>query len=60
MSTLFLELISILVNDMYFLFLLFANMRHNHELIRVKHESYGSTKVYDGNVAKVRDATVIS
>ena len=37
MSTLFLELRSILVNGMYFLFLLFANTNHNHELIRVKH-----------------------
>ena len=29
--------ISILVNAMYFLFLLFANAHHDHELIRVKH-----------------------
>ena len=29
--------ISILVNDMYFLFLLFANTHHDHKLIRVKH-----------------------
>ena len=35
MSTFFLELISILDNDMYFLFLLFLNTCHNHELVRV-------------------------
>ena len=35
MSTFFLELISILVNGMYFRFLLFANTRHDHELVRV-------------------------
>ena len=29
--------ISILVNSMYFLFLLFVNTCHDHELIRVKH-----------------------
>ena len=29
--------LSILVNSMYFCFLLFANTHHDHELIRVKH-----------------------
>ena len=29
--------ISILINAMYLWFLLFANTRHNQELIRVKH-----------------------
>ena len=37
MSTLFFEIISILVNAMYFLFLLFADTRHDHELIRVEY-----------------------
>ena len=36
LSTLFLEIICILVNVKYFWFLLFANTRHNHELVRVK------------------------
>ena len=36
-STLFLELISIFVNGMYFSFPLFAKTRHDHEMIRVKH-----------------------
>ena len=37
MSNLFLELISVSVNDMYFCFLLFVNARHDYELIKVKH-----------------------
>ena len=38
LSILYLELISILVNViMYFWFLLFANICHDHELMRVKH-----------------------
>ena len=36
MPTLFFEFISILVNGMYFLFLLFMDTRHDHELITVK------------------------
>ena len=45
MSSLFLELVSILVSSMYFRFLLFANT-HDHELMRVKHyETQASTKV---------------
>ena len=37
MSTFFLELISILGNSIYFLFLLFVNTHHDHKLIIVKH-----------------------
>ena len=37
MSPLFLALISILVNGIYFWFFLFVNTRHDHELIRLKH-----------------------
>ena len=44
MSTLFLELISILVSGMYFLFLLFVNTRCDHELI--KSETLGKLRKY--------------
>ena len=37
MSALFFEIIPILVNAMYFRFILFVNTRHDNELIKVKH-----------------------
>ena len=59
---LFLEIISILVNVMYFWFILFVNTCHYHKLIRVTHEeNKASTKLdHDRNVSPVRNTAVVS